>query len=40
MAAYANGKASSVTVIGRGEVPLVNVFGEKVGLILKEVFYL
>ncbi|ELT98767.1 hypothetical protein CAPTEDRAFT_220923 [Capitella teleta] len=35
VAAFMVGKASSITVVGRSEVPLKNVLGEKIGMVIR-----
>ena len=37
MAAYLIDKATTVTVVGRSAVPLKQVLGEKVGVVVKQV---
>lgn len=37
VSAYLSDKAQSVTVVGRSEVPLKNILGDKVGLAIKKV---
>lgn len=37
LAAFLSGKATSVTVIGKSEIPFVNVLGKDIGSLLKKV---
>lgn len=37
LAAFLSGKATSVTVVGRSEIPFANVLGKDIGQLLKKV---